>query len=231
MRPTATIAKLLTVQGSDHDFDVYANETVIIASADARHFLWQHFYEWSMFTRGDDDAAKYSFLVYCFGEYCKENQNSFNRIYEALYQQYDPTGDYSRHETIAYKNTHTTEYGKVATNETTDLESKTEYNSTIGNDLKTFDSTSVSDATSTLHSGDDTTTVNGTTELRTTGSDTTTDTRLAADNIRDVVGNNNSPQQSISDEIALRIRHNFTNIVMRGFADEYLFLLSEGDAI
>ena len=180
-----------------------------------------------MFTKGDDLNAQYTWLVYCYGEYCKDMRNSFNRIYAALMQNYDPTGDYSRHETTAYKLTHEVEYGKTATNTTTDLESKTEYNSTVGDDLKTYDSVSVSDARSQSKTGDDTTTINGTTETELSGTDTTTDTRLAADNIKDIVGNNNSPQSAINDEIMLRLHSDFTDIVLKGFADKYLFLLAE----
>ena len=109
-RPTETIANLLTIEGATTDFDVYVNingtDTVVIANADVRHHLWEHYYEWSIFTKGDTLSAKYMHLVYCFGEYCKDMRNSFNRIYAALTQEYDPTGDYSRHETTAYKLTH-----------------------------------------------------------------------------------------------------------------------------
>ena len=230
-RPTEMIANLLTIEGATTDFDVYVTingtDTVVIANADVRHHLWEHYYEWSIFTKSDTITGKYSDLVYAFGEYCKSMRNSFNRIYAALTQDYDPTGDYSRHETTAYKLTHEVEYGKTATNTTTDLESKTEYNSTVGDDIKTYDSVSVSDARSQSKTGDDTTTINGTTETELSGTDTTTDTRLAADNIKDIVGNNNSPQSAINDEIALRINHDFTDIVMGGFADKYLFLLAE----
>lgn len=229
-RPTEMIANLLTIEGAPTDFDVYVNingtDIVVIANADVRHHLWEHYYEWSIFTKGDTLSAKYMYLVYCFGEYCKEMRNSFNRIYAALTQDYDPTGDYSRHETTAYKLTHEVEYGKTATNTTTDLESKTEYNSTVGDDIKTYDTVAVSDARSQSKTGDDTTTINGTSEIELSGTDTTTDTRLAADNIKDIVGNNNSPQSAINDEITLRIHHDFTDIVMGGFADKYLFLLA-----
>lgn len=230
-RPTETIANLLTVTAGANDFDTYVSisgvDTVVIASADVLHYFWEHYYEWSLFTKGDTIQAKYSWLKYCYNEYCKEMRNSFNRIYAALTQDYDPTGDYSRHETTAYKLTHEVEYGKTATNTTTDLESKTEYNSTVGDDIKTYDTVSVSDARSQSKTGDDTTTINGTTETELSGTDTTTDTRLAADNIKDIVGNNNSPQSAINDEIMLRIHNDFTDIVLQGFADKYLFLLAE----
>lgn len=231
-RPTETIANLLTVTTGDNDFDTYVTtengDIVVIASADVLHYLWEHYYEWSMFTKGDTIEARYTWLRYCYNEYKKEMQSSFDRIWAALTKTYDPTGDYSRHETTAYKLTHEVEYGKTATNTTTDLESKTEYNSTVGDDIKTYDTVSVSDARSQSKTGDDTTTINGTTETELSGTDTTTDTRLAADNIKDIVGNNNSPQQAINDEIMLRIHNDFTDIVLKGFADKYLFLLAEG---
>ena len=230
-RPTETIANLLTVTAGENDFDTYVNtgseDVVVIASADVLHYFWEHYYEWSMFTKGDTLAARYSWLMYCYNEYKKEMQNSFNRIYAALSQTYDPTGDYSRHETIAYKNEHTVEYGKTATSTTTDLESVTEYNSTIGDDIKTYDSVSVSDARSQSKTGTDTTTLNGEQKTELSGTDTITDERLPDDNIRDVTGNNNSPQQAIRDEINLRIINDFTDIVLKGFADKYLFLLAE----
>lgn len=215
----------------DNDFDVYVTyngeSVVVIGTADIIHELDYQYNDWRMYTRGTTLLGEYTYLQYCFNEYKKAMQNNLDRIYAALRQAYDPTGDYSRHETTAYKLTHEVEYGKTATNTTTDLESKTEYNSTVGDDIKTYDTVSVADAKSQSKTGNDTTTINGTTETELSGTDTTTDTRLAADNIKDIVGNNNSPQSAINDEIMLRINNDFTDIVIKGFADKYLFLLAE----
>ena len=133
----------------DNDFDVYVTyngeSVVVIGTADIIHELDYQYNDWRMYTRGTTLLGEYTYLQYCFNEYKKAMQNNLDRIYAALRQAYDPTGDYSRHETTAYKLTHEVEYGKTATNTTTDLESKTEYNSTVGDDIKTYDTVSVAE--------------------------------------------------------------------------------------
>lgn len=232
-RPTATIAEILETTSQTNDLHVTAsvdNQTVeILSTNDVRFYLSEHYYEWSIFNTGTTKQEKYDNFKYVFQNFVSEMQASIDCIYNALIKEYDPTGDYSRHETTAYKNTHEIEYGKTATNTATDYESKTEYNSTVADDIKTYDGTQVGDAQSTSKTGDDTTTINGTMETSITGTDTITDTRLAADNIHDVVGNNNAPQQSIIDEINLRIENDITDIVMEQFVKKFLFLLPEVD--
>lgn len=232
-RPTATIAEILETASQPNDLHVTATvegqSVEILSTNDVRFYLFEHYYEWSVFTTGTTKQEKYEHFKFVFQNFISEMQASIDCIYGALIKEYDPTGDYSRHETTAYKNTHEIEYGKTATNTATDYESKTEYNSTVADDIKTYDSVQVGDAHSMSKSGDDTTTINGTMETAITGTDTITDTRLAADNVRDVVGNNNAPQQSIIDEISLRIENDITDIVMNQFAKKFLFLLPEVD--
>lgn len=232
-RQTATIAEILETTSQTNDLHVTAsvdNQTVeILSTNDVRFYLSEHYYEWSIFNTGSTKQEKYDNFKFVFQNFVSEMQASIDCIYNALIKEYDPTGDYSRHETTAYKNTHEIEYGKTATNTATDYESKTEYNSTVADDIKTYDGTQVGDAQSTSKTGDDTTTINGTMETSITGTDTITDTRLAADNIHDVVGNNNAPQQSIIDEINLRIENDITDIVMEQFVKKFLFLLPEVD--
>lgn len=228
-RQTATIAEILTVQGQANDFDVTVpyngSNVTIVSDSTVRAYLNEHYYEWSAFVSGDTDTQIYTSFKNKFSEYIIEMRAMFERIYSALMQEYDPTGDYSRHETTSYKNTHEVEYGKVATNTANNYTSETEYNSTVGDDIKTYDVVNVADAQSTSKTGTDTTTISGSMETAMSGTDTITDTRLADDNVRDVVGNNNSPQQSILDEINLRIHNDMTDIVMQGFSDRYLFLI------
>lgn len=228
-RQTATIAEILTIQGQTTDFDVTVvyngSNVTVVSDSTVRAYLTEHYYEWSAFVSGDTDTQRYTSFKNKFSEYIIEMRAMFERIYSALMQEYDPTGDYSRHETIAYKNTHEVEYGKVATNTANNYTSETEYNSTVGDDIKTYDVVNVADAQSTSKTGTDTTTISGSMETAMSGTDTTIDTRLADDNVRDVVGNNNSPQQSILDEINLRIHNDMTDIVMQGFSDRYLFLI------
>ena len=162
-RPTETIANLLTATAGENDFDTYVSiagvDTVVIASADVLHYFWEHYYEWSMFTKGDTIQAKYSWLKYCYNEYCKEMQLHLNRIYEVLTKNYDPSTDYMRHEEQSYKNTHELEYGRTATNTATNYETETEYNSTITDDTTTYDSSTYRPATQRTRGGSDTTTI------------------------------------------------------------------------
>lgn len=216
----------------EHDFDITAtyngNTVTVVESDDTVFFLENHYNEWRMLTKGDTLAEEYNYLKLCFTEYMTEMQNSINRIYAALMSDYDPTADYIRHEQQSYKNTHSNMYSKAAVNETIDLESKTEYNSTVGDDIKTYDSVAVQDARSQSKSGDDTTTLNGKQATTSSGTDTTTDIRLKSDNERDVTGNNTSPQEMIQREINLRMQHDISDIIIGGFADKYLFLCAEG---
>ena len=216
----------------EHDFDItatYNGSTVpVVESDDTVFYLENHFNEWRMLTKGDTLADEYNYLKLCFTEYLIEMQNSIDRIYAALMSDYDPTCDYIRHEQQSYKNTHSNMYSKAAVNETIDLKSKTEYNSTIGDDIKTYDSVAVQDARSQSKTGDDTTTLNGKQATTSSGTDTTTDIRLKSDNERDVTGNNTSPQEMIQREINLRMQHDISDIIIGGFADKYLFLCAEG---
>lgn len=213
-----------------NDFDVYVTyngeAVVVIGTADIIHELDYQYNDWRMYTRGTTLQGEYTYLQYCFNEYKKSMQNNLDRIYAALRQSYDPTGDYSRHETIGYKNTRDIDYGKTVTTEADDYTTEVAYDSNVKNQTTTFDSTNLRDATKAIKDGADTTTVNGKISNTSSGKDTITDTRLPKDNVRDVVGNNNSPQQSIIDEINLRLKNDFTDIVVKGFADKYLFLLA-----
>lgn len=216
----------------EHDFDItatYSGQTVIVVdSVDVLFYLENHYNEWRMLTKGDSLAEEYNYLKLCFTEYMTEMQHSIDRIYAALMSDYDPTADYIRHEQQSYKNTHSNIFSRAAINSTIDLESKTEYNSTIADDIKTYDSVNVTDAHSQSKSGDDTTTLNGTQSATSSGTDTATDIRLKSDNERDVTGNNTAPQDMIQREIALRMKYDISDIIIGGFADKYLFLCAEG---
>lgn len=230
-RPTQIIGKLLTQTQGLNDFDVYVQDSegepiVILSNALVRHILERDYYEWSMFSIKGSLSEQYSYLLLAFHRYCEEMASSFQKLYEALSASYDPIADYRRKETTDYKLSHETEYGKTSTNTAEDYESRTDYNSDVGDEVST-DGTpaSLRDHTRTTKGGYDTTTLNGkmTTEL--SGTDTVTDTRKAADNVKLIEGNNRSPQEAIRDEIELRMGDDFGDIIIKGFASRYLFLL------
>lgn len=232
MRPIAQMKDMLSIPDTGNDFDVYVTiggqDITVIPSSEIRHTFEYSFYEWCMFTRGDTDSEHYAYLILCFSDYCKEMQMSFNNIYKALTAQYDPAANYSRDEQQSHKNERTTEYGKTATNTTTDLTSETEYNSTIADDTTTYNQTAqLRPATSQSKTGTDTTTLNGTNTTELTGSDTITDVGLLADNVRKVTGlQRAAASENIRNEIDMRIHNNFFDIVMTGFVERYLFLLT-----
>lgn len=216
----------------EHDFDITVeyegSNVVVVESDDVLFFLENHYNEWKMLTKGITISQQYEYLKTCFQHYLAEMQNSMNRIYAALMTEYDPTSDYIRHEQQSYKNTHSNAYSKSALNSTIDLQTVTEYNSTLSDDIKTYDSVNVSDARATNKTGNDTTTMNGKQSTQSSGTDSTIDVRLKTDNQRDVTGNNSSPQDMIQKEIELRLQHDFSDIIINGFADRYLFLCAEG---
>lgn len=216
----------------EHDFDITVeyegSNVVVVESDDVLFFLENHYNEWKMLTKGITISQQYEYLKTCFQHYLSEMQNSMNRIYAALMTEYDPTSDYIRHEQQSYKNTHSNAYSKSALNSTIDLQTVTEYNSTVADDIKTYDSINVADARATNKTGDDTVTMNGKQSTQSSGTDSTIDVRLKTDNQRDVIGNNSSPQDMIQKEIELRLQHDFSDIIINGFADRYLFLCAEG---
>lgn len=230
-RPTQTIGKLLTQMNSDNDFDTYVmgsggESTVILSNYLVRHLMERDYYEWSMFTIEGTLKQQYDYMLLCYHRYCEEMGASFQKIYEAFYAQYDPIADYRRKETTDYKLTHETEYGRTSTNTAEDYESKTDYNSNVGDEVST-DGTpaSLRDHTRTTKGGYDTTTLNGTLTTELSGTDTVTDTREADDNVKLIEGNNRSPQEAIRDEIELRMSDDLGDIIIKGFASRYFFLL------
>ena len=216
----------------EHDFDITVeyegSNVVVVESDDVLFFLENHYNEWKMLTKGITISQQYEYLKTCFQHYLSEMQNSMNRIYAALVTEYDPTSDYIRHEQQSYKHTHSNAFSKSALNSTIDLQTVTEYNSTVADDIKIYDNVNVSDARATNKTGDDTVTMNGKQSAQSSGTDSTIDVRLKNDNQRDVTGNNSSPQDMIQKEIELRLQHDFSDIIINGFADRYLFLCAEG---
>ena len=236
MRKTQIIAKLLTQTHSQNEFDVTiqigGQDVNIVASNLVRHILERDYYEWSIFVKHDTLSEQFSDLLLSWHYYLNEKQANFEKIYLALTEVYDPIADYRRKETVDYKLTHETDFGKTSTMTATDYESKTEYNSTVGDDITTYDSpASLRDHTSQSRTGDDTTTLNGEMKTELSGTDTVTDTREAADNIKLIEGNNRSPQEAIKDEIALRLADDLADIVLKGFAKQYLFLLPDQEEV
>lgn len=153
---------------------------------------------------------------------------SFNNIYKALTAQYDPAANYTRDEQQSHKNERTTNYAKTATNTTTDMTSVTEYDSTIADDTTTYNQTAqLRPATSQSKTGTDTTTLNGTNTTAQAGSDIVTDIGLLDDNVRKVTGlQRAAASENIKSEIDMRVHNSFFDIVMTGFVERYLFLLT-----
>lgn len=238
MRQIAQMKDLLTITDSGHDFDVYVTangqNVTVISSSQIRHEFEYQYYEWSMFTRGEALSENYGYLVLCFSDYCKEMQMSFNRIYEALTADYDPTSNYARHSKESHKNTRTIGYGKSVTTDYGDdgLTTTTNYGHEVLNKTTTFDNTAtLRDANKTIYqngSGNgDTNTITGEVSNTASGTDTITDTGLQNDNQRDETGLwRNTASENIETEIGMRIRENFLDIVMDGFVKRYLFLLA-----
>lgn len=237
MRPIVQVKDLLTITDGGHDFDVSVTEEgqsiTVLTTTQIRHELEYQYYEWSMFAKGETLAEKYAYLVLCFSDYLAEMSLSFNRIYEALTAEYDPTSNYSRHSKESHKNERSITYGKGVTTDygTNGLETTTKYGHSVTNKTTTFDDTEFRNATKTIY-GDaseagDTNTIKGSVSNTASGSDTITDTGLQNDNQRDETGLwRNTASENIETEIGMRIRENFLDIVMDGFVKKYLFLLA-----
>lgn len=230
MRQTTQISQILDVVPGEHDFDVnvtYEGDTVtVISGGDFLQYLGLLYYEWSFFSKGDDDTTKYTYLRMAFDMYMTEMSDSYDRIYAALMQAYDPTANYSRDEQQSHKNTRTLQHGKTATTTYTNYQSEVSYASNVTTDATTFDNTNFRNKDKTSKGGKDTTTVSGSVAVANTGTDTTTDTGLLADNVRKVTGlQRSSAAANLTEELQFRLHNDFLDIVLQGFADRYLFLL------
>ena len=231
MRQTTQISQILDVVPGEHDFDVnvtYEGDTVtVISGGDFLQYLGLLYYEWSFFSKGDDDTTKYTYLRMAFDMYMTEMSDSYDRIYAALMQAYDPTSNYSRDEQQSHKNTRTLQHGKTATTTYTNYQSEVSYASNVSADVTTFDDTNLRNKDKTSKGGKDTTTVSGSVAVANTGTDTTTDTGLLADNVRKVTGlQRSSAAANLTEELQFRLHNDFLGIVLQGFADRYLFLLA-----
>ena len=230
MRQTTQISQIFDVVPGEHDFDVnvtYEGSTVnVISGGDFLQYMALLYYEWSFFSKGDDDTTKYTYLRMAFDMYMTEMSDSYDRIYAALMQAYDPTANYSRDEQQSHKNTRTLQHGKTATTTYTNYQSEVSYASNVSSDVTTFDDTTLKPKDKTSKGGKDTTTVSGSVAVANTGTDTTTDTGLLADNVRKVTGlQRSSAAANLTEELQLRLHNDFLDIVLQGFADRYLFLL------
>lgn len=231
MRQTTQISQILDVVPGEHDFDVnvtYEGDTVtVISGGDFLQYLALLYYEWSFFSKGDDDTTKYTYLRMAFDMYMTEMSDSYDRIYAALMQAYDPTANYSRDEQQSHKNTRTLQHGKTATTTYTNYQSEVSYASNVSADVTTFDDTNLRNKDKTSKGGKDTTTLSGSVAVANTGTDTTTDTGLLADNVRKVTGlQRSSAAANLTEELQFRLHNDFLDIVLQGFADRYLFLLA-----
>lgn len=228
MRRTQTIEKLLTQEVTSTDFDYtvtyHGIDITPVSSAVVRRLLKLNYLEWSHFTIKGTLLQQYENLVSDYKFFHDETAYNFSKIYAAMREEYSPVSDYSRKETTAYKLTHETEYGKEVTNEADNYESKTDYNSSITDGTTTYNDTSLRNATKSQKDGYDTVTLNGTMTTTLSGTDTVTDTRDAADNIKEITGFNTSPQKAIENEIAFRLADDFADLVVKEFARRYLFL-------
>lgn len=238
MRQTTQISQIRDVIPGEHDFDVtvtYNNETVTVATGnDFLQYLTLNYWEWSFFSMGDTPAAWYNYLLTTYNLYMAEMSDSYDRIYAALMEVYDPTANYSRHSKESHKNQRTIGYGKSVETDygTNGLTTTTKYGHSVTNKTTTFDNTAnLRDANQTIYGAatdaGDSNTIKGKVSNTASGTDTITDTGLQNDNQRDETGLwRNTASENIETEIGMRIRENFLDIVIEGFVKKYLFLLA-----
>lgn len=205
-------------------FNITDSGTTIVHGSDIVNFIFNNYYDWSIACFAGTNADAYTYVKNAIAAFIAEIKPNVVGVYNALSIQYDPNTDFSRRETTAYKNTRETEYGHTTTNTATDYTSETTYNSGNTSDVTTYDSSLFRNGARDSHDGYDTTVINGSTENVESGTDTTTDTRLAADNVRDISGVNTSPAANISRESELRLKYNLTFYAANLIATRFLFL-------
>lgn len=248
MRRVARVSDIIDVVPGEHDFDVVVNvpdgqggtvQYTVMSGSDFLQYIGLDYYEWSFFSFGEDASGHYTYLKKQFDMYMAEMGDSLDRIYLALNAQYDPLSNHTRHEEVDYKNTHSLQYGKSDTmkysdaNGTNPFKTKTTYDHFTQSYITPFDNNTagLNPSSMTEYKTDDgkadVVQMEGQITHTLGGTDTTTDTRERKDNKTDVTGQwRATAAENIQKEIEMRINNDFIDIVLKGFADKYLFLLA-----
>lgn len=248
MRQTTRVCDIVNVVPGEHDFDVIVNVPdgqgsttpyTVMTGSNFLQYIILDYYEWSFFSKGDDATTQYTYLLMAYNMYMAEMGESFDRIYAALTATYDPLSNHTRHEEVDYKNTHSLQYGKTDTMKYSDanganpFKTKTTYDHFTQSYTTPFDNSSGLNPSSMTeyktpnNSNGDVVQMEGQIVHSLSGTDTTTDTRERKDNKTDVTGQwRATAAENIKEEIEMRLNNDFIDIVLKGFADKYLFLLA-----
>lgn len=250
MRRVARVSDIINVVPGEHDFDVVVNipdpdnpgsttQYTVMGGSDFLQYVGLDYYEWSFFSFGEDASGHYLYLKKQFDMYMAEMGDSLDRIYLALNAQYDPLSNHTRHEEVDYMNTHELEYGKTDTMQYSDanganpFKTKTTYDHFTQSYITPFDNSSGLNPSSMTeyktpnNSNGDVVQMEGQITHTLGGTDTTTDTRERENNVTDVTGQwRTTAAKNIEEEIDMRLKNDFIDIVLKGFADKYLFLLA-----
>lgn len=244
MRQVTQIQQLTNIIPGQNDFDVNVkdgNDTIlVIAGNDFLQYLSLRYYEWSFFSQGDTKLEWYASLKSQFDLYMKEQGDALSDIYEALTTEYDPISDYSRNVKKKFKNSRTVDNtpftpdgsstaitGKSVTTSYDNYQKEISYGKKDEVKVATFESATVDKPlTESGLSNSDSETYRGSMTVTQGGMERITDVGLEADNQTSIVGTNTSPSTNIEEEIKLRLKYDFTDIVLNDFATRYLFLLA-----
>ena len=171
----------------------------------------------------DENVTDYKYFENMYKVFRNSSQEQWFRYYKAILEIYDPSLDFERYETTAYKNTHDIKYNSTFTT-TPNTTQEIEHGKYTTDSVTTFESDTLYVHDKDSNGGTDTITNSGSNTTEHTGTDTVTDTRLEDDNYTSVSGRNSGSAKLISDELDLRARDDTETFVLKQFATQYLFL-------
>lgn len=171
----------------------------------------------------DENVTDYEYFENIYKVFRSSSQEQWFRYYKAILETYDPSLDFERLESTAYKNTHTIGYNSTFTT-TPSLTQTISHGKYTTGSVTTFESDALYTHDKAADGGQDTISNSGQTDSTHSGTDTVTDTRLEDDNHTSVSGRNSGGAKLINDELDLRARDDTETFVLKQFVTQYLFL-------
>lgn len=195
--------------------------------------IGQRYGDFSFIYNSPADDTDYGYFKRVFTNFVDANVYNWYRYALATVEQYGVLNEFERTEEEAYKNTREVENGKTLTTEyggEHPYSVETTHKRATTNQVTTFDNSSFRnlshtyDAPESGETSSDSTEYGGSILNTAGGTDTITDTRLKADNNKEISGRNTSPQELLMKELELRRMKEIDDIILEEFAKRYLFL-------
>ena len=205
----------------EDDFDITIDDVDIITSQEFYNIIAASHYDKS-FVSHLPKTGDYTAFKTLWNNYVMLNYNEWVVLYNAAIAEIDPSSDYAEHKTFKPNTTvsGSITHGLVQTNSGT-LVNQFANGRTTTNSVNTFDGT-LRNESSSVNSGTDTNTATDTRATTNSGTDTTSSTTTGT-NTEDTSGYRHNPSENMERYIALRIKTNLQDIIIKGFCNSCLF--------